>query len=143
MTIQGNDIIALVTLGVLEDASAPSTAVGRSGTEWDESMMLAADALLHEFGVGITYMRSGGDDRAIVGVVDYDTAQNMGAMPQGKGSVFTVMVKNHATEGVTPDELNTGKDKIKIPDRVGNAAIERKITQIIEQNEGFLTLEVR
>jgi len=91
----------------------------------------------------ITYLPRGGGSRAIKALVDYEGVDSLGGAPHGKSYTIEVSVVNSATVGISSSELDTGGDKVSLPKRIGEAAAERRITKIISQDNGILTLEVR
>jgi len=91
----------------------------------------------------ITYLPAGGGSREIKAIIDYEGIDGLGGAPHGKSYTIEISVVNNSTTGISSSELDTGGDKVTIPKRIGETAANRRITKIIEQDEGILTLEVR
>jgi hypothetical protein len=103
----------------------------------------AAIDLLAVFGEAIVYQPLNGESRSISAVINYDGIKKTDPMPQGHGPAMTISVLNHAANGITAVEVDTGGDVIVMPTRVGATAQSRRIIKIAAQDEGMITLEVR
>lgn len=68
------------------------------------------------------------------------------AAVQGPGDVLRphmlVYVANSATIGISAAELNTGRDLLTIPFKVGGTPEAFHIVRVLNQDEGMLVLEV-
>jgi len=104
---------------------------------------LAAADLILEFGQAVTYQPASGSPRNIYAIVDHNGVKRLDAAPQGHGPVMTVSVFNHSSYGITPAEVDTGKDTIVIPNRVGSAVKVRRLSRIVSQDEGIVQFEAR
>lgn len=111
--------------------------------EIDESLLADADIFLGAFGEPGTYLPRGGGERAITIIVDREGVSGLGAAPAGQSASWIVTVKNSSTEGVSTSELDTGGDKIKFANRLGETPIGRRIIRIVSQDTGMMQLELR
>ncbi len=57
--------------------------------------------------------------------------------------VYQVHVANSTTTGIASTELDLGGDAIELPPRDGKTAEQKKITQLLFQDEGMLVVECR
>jgi hypothetical protein len=94
-------------------------------------------------GETVTYLPSGGGSREIQALVTRHEPDELGPAPHGHGPVLTVAVINSATTGISGDEVDTGRDKIQLPVRLGETAQARRIMSVISQDAGMMQLEVR
>lgn len=97
------------------------------------------------FGEAVTYKPSGGDNRSISAVIERGTLAKLdgGQAYAANGPEMVIRVVNDATTGITAAEVNTGKDLVSLPVRIGQSATDRLITKILAQDDGQLVLEVR
>lgn len=91
----------------------------------------------------VTYLPFGGDSRSISAIVNRNQPAELGDAPHGHAPLLTMAVQNDAASGISSAEINTGKDKVKLPVRIGQTAQERLITKILSQDAGMMKLEVR
>ena len=98
----------------------------------------------NHFSEVVVYRPKGGKPRSIRAQVDrqpFDAAAGGGNF---NSAVFTVSVKNDATTGVYLAELNRDNDTLEMPERTSDRKDSIfKITRLIDQDPGMLTLEVR
>jgi hypothetical protein len=104
---------------------------------------LAAVALLDSMGSDVIYVPLSGASRTIKAVVAYDGVKRIDSMQRGHTSKLTVSVFNHAVYGVTMSQVDTGGDKFTIRTEVGGALQDRPIKDVISQDDGMITFEVR
>jgi len=109
----------------------------------DVSMLDDADIFLDAFGEPGTYMPRGGGERAITIIVDREGVVGLGAAPSGQSGSWVVSVKNSSAEGISTSEIDTGGDKIKFANRLGETPIARRIIRLISQDTGMMQLELR
>lgn len=104
-----------------------------------------APVLIADFGESIGFRLSdAGDTRGITGTVNRMPIEGDGAQPfDGHQSPrLHVLVKNHATEGVTPDEVVNDVSELNIGFPQGVTARWRKIIRVVNANAGAVLLEV-
>ena len=163
------DMVALATLGLFYTGHSPVDPV--AANKFDESIIDAADGLLATFGETITYHPVGKIGDTIVGSGDILSMATLGiwrilspaeamareitaivgregpgelpGTPHGSSYRAVVRVANNSTTGISSAEIDCGGDKVTLAVRIGKTAIERRITDIISQNAGMLTLGVR
>lgn len=104
---------------------------------------LSAIALLDAMGVDVIYVPISGTPRTIKAVVAYDGVKRIDSMQRGHTSKLTVSVFNHAVYGVTMSQVDTGGDKFTIRTEVGGTLQDRPIKDVISQDDGMITFEVR
>lgn len=102
---------------------------------------MGAPLLVRQFGETIFYYSGGtGSPREIMGIVERDvqviTDESIPAL-----ATF-ITVKNDATLGITSTEIDTGRDKVSIPLRVGEAAQVRQVTRVDSTENGLVRFEV-
>ena len=98
--------------------------------------------VLASFGEAAEFRPEGGTPREILAVVDRGGAEDIGGPDRAKGLGFRVHVANHATAGVTPDELVPGRDAIVLAENVGGELVERRISKIVSQSAVKLVFEL-
>lgn len=108
-------------------------------------------AYLSHFGEQVTYTSRNGVTRSIMAVVDRRPPTPISEQSSTLAALSVVAVRNTATSiddddlgGISAEELDlSGNDTITIALRVGGTAEARPIKSILEQDAGFLHLEVR
>lgn len=113
-----------------------------SGTENDFDAMLAdtADDFLTDFGESGEYLPVGGGSREILAVVDREPPITLEG---GAGaSLLFITVKNSADNGISSSEVNFNGDMYKLPVRIGETAVEKKIARAVSQDAGMMMLEL-
>ena len=116
--------------------------------------MIAADAVTvftsaDDFAEVVTYNphRHYGEaaraSRSINAVVFLEQIQVLTQDGDTVAPVWQIHVANHATLGITSEELDLGGDQLEFPPRDGKPAETRTITQLIGQDHGMLILECR
>lgn len=103
----------------------------------------AADYLSILGGESINYLPSGGGSRAISAIVDRRQPTALDAVPHGTAPLLTIQVLNDATDGISSSEINIGRDKVEVSERIGQAAQQHRFTKILSQDLGMMKLEVR
>jgi len=127
----------LVNIQVQSTTPAPVT------TEFDDVLIATAAEFLERFGETVTYVPYGGDVREITAIVDREPLAPVPGIDSGHSDMLTVTVANSSVSGISSDEIDTGKDKISLPVRYGEAAVQKRLPKIISQDAGMLILEVR
>ena len=102
-----------------------------------------ADALLDEFGEAVIYLPAAGGPRAITAIVQRGQVQREGAAPYGFGPALSIQVANDVVDGITADELNTGGDQVTIPVKLGDTATDRRLTNLENNDDDMIEIEVR
>lgn len=111
---------------------------------FSDLILISANDFLAAFGEPVTVKVSGGDDRVISAIIDYDSeAALSGNAAPGKGAGISILVKNSRTDGISSNEFERGKYSVMIPFRVSDIAEERPITKILEQDAGMVRYQVR
>lgn len=129
--------------------SAPGVAVtatltsSSAATDYDTDIIDGSGDFLSEFGEDIKYLPNGGGEREIRAVVDRELPAEIPGAGQGQSSVIIIIVANSATTGISASEIDTGGDKVELAMRMGETVKQRRITKMIQQDAGMLTLEVR
>lgn len=89
----------------------------------------------------VVYRPARGRPRRIKAIVDRQTHAAIG---DGRPvQMLVIEVDNSPATGITADELDTGRDRIEIARVIGGEPESRDIGQLLAQDEGRLTLEVR
>ena len=102
-----------------------------------------ADTFLAAFGEAVTYYPKGGGSRGITAIVDRNPVSGVNGVPHGNTSKFVISVKNAAADGISSSEVNIGGgDKIGFSNRIGRAAIQRRIQTVNWQDAGMMYLGV-
>lgn len=113
-------------------------------TAYDELFQRTGLAVqLRQFAETVVYRPKAGTARAITAIVDRnppEAANEAGAMNQNR---FVVCVKDDELDGVGIRELNTGGDAFDIEKRRGEAASTMYVSKLLNQDGGYLELEVR
>lgn len=65
------------------------------------------------------------------------------AGPHGQGPVLIVTVCNDADDGIYYTEIDTGRDLIELPVRIGEDPQLRRIAGVINSDSGMMKLRVR
>ena len=88
----------------------------------------------------VTYRPARGTAREIQALVDRPGRDERtgAATPR-----FELTVLNDATSGIAAVTLDTGGDQIDVAERAGGTARRRHITEIIEQDDEMLKVQVR
>jgi hypothetical protein len=101
----------------------------------------------------IVYRPAGGDeddDRTIRAVVDRKPPEQIAEIGSNVQAKMVLVVRNvqaavadDSFGGISSDELDTGGDTLTLPERVGGTARAFRIVQLIDHDDGMLTLGVR
>lgn len=109
----------------------------------DYMTSFSIDTVLYSQGVTCYYIAYGEAERTITCDVEYDKITAMTPLPNGNSDMWTVTVRNNAVNGISRNELNIGKDTIKVPAKKGGSFVTRRITKVITETHGYLVLEIR
>lgn len=99
-----------------------------------------------DFGEALQFrLNDAGDARDVTANVNREAiADDQGPPFAGhRPGVMHVMVRNHATLGVTPDEVVNDVSEIKVDYPKGATAAWRPINRTLKQNAGCVLLEVQ
>ena len=145
MTIQGADIIAMVTWGILEYVEedvepTPAVVTGEVQT-FDEILVANVPILLDAFGVDGIY-RPGVLDREIQVIIRHVTDDaTVAPVVRHRGPVINIKVANNSVTGISAEEFEQGQ-VVSIPPRKGADAREFQMARIVSQDAGFVVYEV-
>lgn len=94
------------------------------------------------FAESITYTPHNGLSKSIKAVIDRSPVRPVerGGKPL-PGNIVEIWIANHATDGVA--SVKERFDKVSLPIREGGAAVDLRITKIIEQDAGLWRLEAQ
>lgn len=93
--------------------------------------------------IDVIYKREGQVDRTIEALVFYKNEEPKEGRTKGRYPTVWLIIKNSTTTGISPDEIDTGIDKITMPPRKDMTAKDMRILRILTQNCGFLRLELK
>jgi len=128
-----------------EPATAATVTIAETyENEFDEQLSADSQFFLDEWGVTIAYKPAGGGSRTIVAILDYGQITQLPGMPAANSGTVTMTVANSSTIGISSSEIDRGGDKVSIPWPNEKSALQdRRVTKIISQDAGMMTLEVR
>jgi hypothetical protein len=93
------------------------------------------------FAEEVVYRPAKGLPRRIKAVVDRQSPVPIG---ESRPIQFLLIeVDNDPITGITADEIDTGRDRIEVARVVGGVPESRDIGQVVNQDEGRITMEVR
>ena len=128
-------------------ACAPAQVVTVSDTAdnaFDTNLAAEASYFASAFGEAVTYKPRGGGSRAISAVVFRKQPEPIGTGGAGvETTLAEIRVENNSSTGISAAELDTGGDKVTLAMRSGETAIDHRITQLLNDEDGMLSLEVR
>jgi len=108
------------------------------------------ELFLDVWGEEITYKPKGGTQRTVLAIIDRNVPESLPQSPGGMGQNIQIVVANRKTSrddddygGIGSDELNTGGDKVALPLSIGRTAVERPLGEIVRQDSGMITIQVR
>ncbi len=108
----------------------------------DSALAAEADTFLDLFGESVTYYPKGGGSRGITAIVDRNPVAGLNGVPHGNTPKMVVSVKNDADDGISSSELETGGDKIALAVRLGETALQWRISALNWQDAGMLYLGI-
>lgn len=111
--------------------------------EFDQELIDTAPDFLSTFGETVTYYPKAGGSREITVVVTREQPADLDGAPHGQAPRLTIAVANDATTGISSSEVDTGGDEVKLARRIGETAINRRITKLLSQDAGMIELELR
>jgi len=128
--------------------SLPAVAVSATLTEdtdneFDELLESTAADFVNTFGEDVKYLPRGGGSRNIKMVINREPIEKLAGSPQGSSPTIEGSVVNNSIGGISVSEIDTGGDKIELQVRIGQAVQQRRITKIIDQDAGMMTVEIR
>jgi hypothetical protein len=96
------------------------------------------------FGESVVYLKGDGTTRSISATVFRLTPDDLqGAAERTRIRRLELEVRNSATLGITPGELDLGKDRLQVAWRRGETATNWAIMQILSQDAGMVRLLLR
>ena len=85
----------------------------------------------------VTYTPNAGNERNIQAAVERFTPEDLAGTQRARVKVFRVWVRNHATLGISDQELDTGLDTVAIAGKPGDAQrTTYRNMRIVRENEG-------
>jgi len=111
--------------------------------DFDDALVGTAAAFTDVFAEAVTYKPYGGTPRAIYAIVTRQQPGPIGDAPHGHSPFLKLDVENSAVTGISSGEVDCGKDLVSLPVRIGDAAQDRRITDILFQDAGRVVYEVR
>lgn len=109
-------------------------------SEFSEAFTTAFEDLLTEFGDETTYRFGSGSTRTVDAIITTDPPE---LQPEGEAPAVRALVRLRAsttTRGVTADEVTTGRDRVDVVLRDGEAATAVTVGQVVGDSNGVLTL---
>lgn len=103
----------------------------------------------NEFAETVTYKphnhvgRTVRQNRNIIAVVERETISVLSQDGEHVIPQFTLHLANSSTLGITSSEIDVGRDRIAIAERIGDVATDRTVTRLQENDEGMLVIECR
>jgi len=92
----------------------------------------------------IIYQPLNGRPRTVLAIIERGVPEGIPEVPgDSLADSFVVYVANDLTTGIRSEEIDTGGDVIKLPRRMGEDPTEYRISQLLDQDDGMLMLEVR
>lgn len=111
---------------------------------FDETLQAAADSFFLLPGTEwILYRPRTGSPRRIRAVVTRGDASDLPGVSDGSRPYLEILVKNHATSGISSTTADTGGDKIDVAPRQGEAPRRMRLTEIVSQNAGLMVVKVQ
>lgn len=101
----------------------------------------AVPSLIRQFGEAVTYYADGkGAGREIVAMIEREVSviNEAGVMAQST----MVRVYDNATTGISATEINTGRDTLAFPLRVGETPRIKQIARVESTENGLVRFEV-
>lgn len=96
------------------------------------------------FAESILYSSKGANPPASIrAIVDRNAPAGVDPVTGSLSSVVLVTVRNDAEKGIAAADIDTGRDRITITDRVGGANKTMKIVRIVSHDAGVVNLEVK
>lgn len=97
---------------------------------------------LNEFGSAIVgiYKPSGDSNRSILYILDYMEPEDLAG---GLAPMIKISVANSSVFGISTDEVDLSSDKIAIAVRIGESAQDRRILEIVTQDDSMVTYLIR
>ena len=113
-------------------------------SDFEDILTADADQFTDTFGESVVYIDAAtSTERTITAIVERGAPGQVEGPSYGVANTFKVIVINDSTTGISSDEVDCGRDVIKLAHRLGKTATERTIISIAGHDPGLLTLEVR
>ncbi|MCE5185080.1 MAG: hypothetical protein LLF76_03025 [Planctomycetaceae bacterium] len=110
---------------------------------FDQAMINRRAAAKATFGTEIIVRPDGVTERTIVAVIKHHGISSVPGLPQGHCDQITIKVDNDSSTGLSAAEFDKTKATCRLPKRKGATPAEAKIIDIIHQDAGMVTYEVR
>lgn len=108
---------------------------------FDDTLTAAAESFFLLPGAEwVDYFPRGGSARRIRAVISRNGPENLPNVAGGSTPQFTALVRNHATLGITSDEVDSGGDTIEVGPRVAEVPKTRRITEVLNHDAGLMLL---
>ncbi len=88
----------------------------------------------------VTYTPRTGAPRSIEVLIQYVGPRALAGIAGGSRPHLEILVRNHATLGITSRQVDTGGDKLTLPLRIGRVDKIVRIVEIIAQDRAMLRL---
>ena len=88
----------------------------------------------------ISYLPAGGGSRSISALLEYPGPGPVDGLAGGSRPIVDIFVKNDSASGIASSEINTGGDKIQLPQRIGLTARTVSIMRIIAHDKSIMHL---
>ena len=99
--------------------------------------------LLEQFGEPITYLPKGGGRRSINAIVERNPPAIFDAAGNAVLPTITFRVFNSCRSGIASNEIDTGRDEIEMPLKVGDTVPKRfSIMTMLAQDSGVTHLAI-
>lgn len=86
------------------------------------------------------YRPGDGAPRTITVIVDRESREPLG---HARVPALTITAMHDPWLGMVPSAVNLDRDRIELAERIGGAPVARAIVSIVNQDEDFVTLQLR
>lgn len=94
--------------------------------------------------ITVVYKPQGSGARSISALVDFGGHETMEPGPRTNAPLFTVLVRNDPTAGISSTELDRARDLVSLPNHKGETTlVDRRIVQVNYEDYGMLELFCR
>lgn len=108
---------------------------------FDKTLIAAADSFFELPGAEtVTYLPASGASRKIRAVITRTGPENLPSVSGGSLPAFGVLVKNHATAGISSETIDTGGDKIECAKRLDERPKVLRLIEIINHDAAMMLL---
>lgn len=110
---------------------------------FDAAAINSSGAFKSAFGKRIVILPDGVTERTVTAIISYDVVSKIPGAPHGTARKITITVDNNAITGLSADEFDKATATCRLPKTEGATASEAKIVDILKQDAGMVTYEVR